>query len=1094
MRVTLSGLCQKHTRSRRHVGRRAIETFEARCVLNAVWPTIAEPLPNDTLDIAEDLGELMGELTSRIGSIGDSPAREADVDWYQFTLSQASRVELTSASADVRSGICLSLYNSSPFTGEDLHNPLGHRLLAQTESNRNDGGAQIESMLPAGTYFIAVSGEGNRAFHPFLAGSGYPGETGDYVLGLTSTPLELGPDDGPIVLAADPAIDSSLLSSPFLIRVQLSAELDPGTIFPEETVQVVYSPNETFNDGDDTSVSLAMISFSAPAAELQLTPTLPLPVGYYQVTLAGDAEQRPMVLTDLSGRAFGSCDAFPQGHDFAFEFQITGIEGTEGDSAAADDTPETAHELGTLTEGTLVQANGAIGDDPYYDPNVDSLLNPANDVDLYHFQITGEGTYAFAAEVWAGRIGSPLDAGVSLFRLDPNDSSLQFVTGTNNTFNAAVATNGTLPLFTDATLFAGLTAGDYYIAVSSGFNTPAPAEGQPLGGEGIFDPAQSHSGWAGTNTGCYLLNLQITPDSIAPVVVSTSPSDGDNLSEPPTHLVIGFSETVNLQQLAFEAFLYSTRGDIAAVFIQAADGTQVFPRFESYDSTTNEVTFVMLNALPNGAFELHLSAALGLKDLADNPLTGNDPSGDYVVTFDVSAAPRGTNGNPTQWTSTEPNDDLESPQDLGVLFPQEFAAGIKLTRDSTPSAADTADYYRFEILRRQTYRFGLSGTDLPAHIAFAVLDGDGNAIPTSTSKNGLAKTAALAPGVYFVRVNGWEASVAAELKYQVSLTVLRVTDNPPPLTVGPTPSLQLRLVGTTALPPAPPQVVFENNNQNLADASGNGNVGNQPVGSGGVDVISSGTSPSVGGTTPLPPLPPSAGLESSNQNTASVGGLGNAGPQTNTSVALNLQVPATSLVAFGEHLVGGVGVTANVIASNNGRRIVLQLPEWFEWAGSRDFAFINISSNVRERLLRNEVDEEFDGTVPTPTADVPTSPTRDSNSAQDSGEEILDGEEASLPADANSPESGNRKEAANENAESSDQGPKSTAQETQKNDSVSTADFEWLPALAAVMSGSFSGARDENSRGRKFFTRHRGLPASVGEGAPTNSAESSRLN
>ena len=54
---------------------------------------------------------------------------------------------------------------------------------------------------------------------------------------------------------------------------------------------------------------------------------------------------------------------------------------------------------------------------------------PANQVDLYHFQITGPGRYSMLAEVFAGRIGSPLEPGVSLYELDPERRSAHLSRG-----------------------------------------------------------------------------------------------------------------------------------------------------------------------------------------------------------------------------------------------------------------------------------------------------------------------------------------------------------------------------------------------------------------------------------------------------------------------------------------------------------------------------------------------------------------------------------------------------------------------------------------------------------------------------------------
>ncbi len=115
----------------------------------------------------------------------------------------------------------------------------------------------------------------------------------------------------------------------------------------------------------------------------------------------------------------------------------------------------------------------------------------------------------------------------------------------------------------------------------------------------------------------------------------------------------------------------TSQSSVKAVYVEGADGTKYFPRFDSYDSATNQATFVMLDALPNGDYELHLSGAAGLADLGGNELVGNDPScGDYVVPFTVDAPARGTAGNPLEWNDQEPNDNINDPQDLGVPLPE----------------------------------------------------------------------------------------------------------------------------------------------------------------------------------------------------------------------------------------------------------------------------------------------------------------------------------------------------------------------------------------------------------------------------------------
>src|SRR5207253_1889254 len=79
----------------------------------------------------------------------------------------------------------LSLYNNDPLDSVDLYDPLGHRRLAQAEGAPGDA-TQLTSALAPGTYFVAVSGAGNRDFNPFLAGSGFPGSTGAYRLDMAA--------------------------------------------------------------------------------------------------------------------------------------------------------------------------------------------------------------------------------------------------------------------------------------------------------------------------------------------------------------------------------------------------------------------------------------------------------------------------------------------------------------------------------------------------------------------------------------------------------------------------------------------------------------------------------------------------------------------------------------------------------------------------------------------------------------------------------------------------------------------------------------------------------------------------------------------
>ena len=137
----------------------------------------------------------------------------------------------------------------------------------------------------------------------------------------------------------------------------------------------------------------------------------------------------------------------------------------------------------------------------------------------------------------------------------------------------------------------------------------------------------------------------------------------------------------------------------------------------SYNAATNLAVFMMLDALPNGPAELHLSGAgpLGIADLAGGALVPSPGKGsDYVVAFTVNGPAQGSAGNPLLWTDKEPNNSAASAQVLGVLFPDELQQGVVLKRTAGASATDTGDYYQFQVLQQRDYLMTLSGSGLPA--------------------------------------------------------------------------------------------------------------------------------------------------------------------------------------------------------------------------------------------------------------------------------------------------------------------------------------------------------------------------------------------
>src|SRR5580692_10911734 len=82
--------------------RLALEALESRRLLaTGVLPPTAHLITAlghaETLDVAQSVGTLdsLGEIQVE-GSIGNGPAGAADVQWFQFSLSQASHVQLAS--------------------------------------------------------------------------------------------------------------------------------------------------------------------------------------------------------------------------------------------------------------------------------------------------------------------------------------------------------------------------------------------------------------------------------------------------------------------------------------------------------------------------------------------------------------------------------------------------------------------------------------------------------------------------------------------------------------------------------------------------------------------------------------------------------------------------------------------------------------------------------------------------------------------------------------------------------------------------------------------------------------------------------------
>jgi hypothetical protein len=392
-----------------------------------------------------------------------------------------------------------------------------------------------------------------------------------------------------------------------------------------------------------------------------------------------------------------------------------------------------------------------------------------------------------------------------------------------------------------------------------------------------------------------------------PQVVATNPTNGETLDAPLTEIAVKFDQPMNVPILAFQTFQVSSQTTISSIFIVGQDGTKYFPVFDSYDSVSCQASFLMLKGLPNGDYELHFSGANGLRDLAGNPLVGNDPSGDYVVHFTVDAPARDVDGNPLQWNTQGSHDSIQNPQDLGILFPSDLASKVTISRNSqtdSEGAQDTTDVYKFQVLQSRKYTITLAGNDLPAKMVMTLMDSSGNPVSVNSLYNSHVLLGNLNVGTYLLSVSGWTTAQAAELSYKITLSIISQYDNAPPLVAGPQPAIAVLLDAAPAPSPppapAPPPVVVP-----------------LPVLAGPAPIPSSDEDHGTGGTS-TSTNPETAGKSSSSSNTP-IEFLGQ--PQSGLAFPGSI---STDLVVLSTSSMGGVtgsqgfGEVSALLAANAG--------------------------------------------------------------------------------------------------------------------------------------------------------------------------------
>jgi hypothetical protein len=287
--------------------------------------------------------------------------------------------------------------------------------------------------------------------------------------------------------------------------------------------------------------------------------------------------------------------------------------------------------------------------------------------------------------------------------------------------------------------------------------------------------------------------------------VGEGPGEG-----PPVQFVVQFNEPIRIEPLTFQA-----GGDVLPpVYVARPDaGLAYLPRLQSFDAATDTATFLMLNELAPGDYELHLAgsrAGAGITDLDGRPLAGNDPaSGDYVLPFSVTSA-----GRPTR--VQEDPDHGPRPQDLGLLAPFDLAAGVTV---SGGFGSEAVDSYQLQVAQDGQLNLTLNdltaASPLPAGIWLSVTDTATNQqlylYPQGPSDSSGSQVTvpdqvvvlvALHPGTtYVLQVKSWASGAAYDLRIA---NAGATPEAPPPLPIGTGPAIRVRLqtAGGVSQPPA----------------------------------------------------------------------------------------------------------------------------------------------------------------------------------------------------------------------------------------------------------------------------------------------------
>lgn len=362
-----------------------------------------------------------------------------------------------------------------------------------------------------------------------------------------------------------------------------------------------------------------------------------------------------------------------------------------------------------------------------------------NEVDFYRIELPAGDHYALSLHALAQQFGSGLDPALSLF-----DSHGDLLASNDDALHPGA--------LSDSEIYAGLNGGTYYVAVSAGGNLSTEPGG--------FNPQVPGSGISSRGTtGPYLLEVSAVSDAIRPEVVQISVEPGAHITEPLTQISVQFSEPMNLLGLVTGAELVGP------------GNTTIGLSATQFDSDSIEVTYTLTSRpLPGDySFILHGST---VTDRADNPISGDDALGGFVVHFSIDTPV------PT-WQDTESNDTPSTAQTLGPLYSAELRAGVAIT-GSVDHSGDQ-DFYRFQVIRSGFYTFRLRpgpGSDQTGLLM--IRDSDGQLLGQGFHFPGVGGSTLiryLKPGEYLIHVNSPDQLASGAYR----LTVLAANDAEVPL-------------------------------------------------------------------------------------------------------------------------------------------------------------------------------------------------------------------------------------------------------------------------------------------------------------------------